>query len=113
MASKASKVLSPPDQWLGLLGLGLRGGLALPGVDTARAWLQQGECCLIVVASDATARAQEKVVRLAKGAGVPVITGPTADALGERLGRPPVMVVGVRDRALAKGILAAVARQTE
>ncbi|HEY4322286.1 MAG TPA: ribosomal L7Ae/L30e/S12e/Gadd45 family protein [Gemmatimonadales bacterium] len=104
---------SPPDALLGLIGLGLRGGMALPGVDTARSWLQSGECCLVVVASDATARAQEKVVRLAQGAGVPVITGPTADELGARLGRPPVMVVGVRDRALAKGMLAAVARQTE
>ena len=36
-----------------------------------------------------------------------VVTGSRAAEMGERLGRPPVMVVGVRDPALARGILAA------
>jgi hypothetical protein len=50
------------------------------------------------------------VVRLARQTGVPVVPGPDAATLGARLGRPPVMVVGVRDRSLAAGIVAAAAR---
>ena len=93
----------PPDaaaRLLGLIGLGVRGGGVSIGVDGTR------ECLLVVVASDATQRVQDKVVRLAKGISVPVLVGPDADSLGARLGRPATMVVGVQDRALAAGILA-------
>ncbi len=99
----------PPDataRLLGLIGLGVRGGGVSIGVDGTRALLQRRECLLVVVASDATQRVQDKVVRLAKGISVPVLVGPDADSLGARLGRPATMVVGVQDRALAAGILA-------
>lgn len=102
-----------PEAWLGLLGLGVRGGLAMPGVEVTRAWMQQGKCHAVVMAHDASPRARMKVVRLAERTGVPLVTGPDAWTLGARLGRPPVMVVGVRDRSLAAGILAAVARATD
>jgi hypothetical protein len=52
-------------------------------------------------------RALEKVVRLAEGRGVPSVVGPPSADIGQRLGRPPVMVVGVRDPDLARGIRAA------
>ena len=89
---------------LGLLGLGVRAGSVVIGVDAVRAALQAGKCACVVVASDATPRADEKVVRLARAKGVPLVDGPSATVLGERLGRPPVMVVGIRDRALAAGV---------
>jgi ribosomal protein L7Ae-like RNA K-turn-binding protein len=92
---------------LGLLGLGLRGRLVVVGVDPVRAELQTGKIRCVVLASDASLRAVEKVVRLAEGRGVPVVPGPAAAEIGGRLGRPPVMVVGVRDRGLADGILRA------
>lgn len=92
---------------LGLLGLGLRGRLVVVGVDPVRAELQSGKIRCVVLASDASPRAVEKVVRLAEGRGVPVVPGPAAAEIGGRLGRPPVMVVGVRDRGLADGILRA------
>lgn len=92
---------------LGLLGLGLRAGNVIVGVDGVRTGLRAGQCCLVVVAADASPRALDKVVRLAKGRGVPQLIGPQAAEIGQRLGRPPVMVVGVRDPALARGILAA------
>ncbi len=101
--------MSPADptaRLLGLLGLGRRGGSVVVGVDATRAVLQRGECRVVVVASDATPRVTDKVIRLARAAGVPVLTGPAAAQLGERLGRPPVMAVGVQDRALAAGLLA-------
>jgi ribosomal protein L7Ae-like RNA K-turn-binding protein len=92
---------------LGLLGLGLRAGNVIVGVDGVRTGLRAGKCVLVVVASDASPRALEKVVRLAEGRGIPQMTGPRAADIGQRLGRPPVMVVGVRDPALARGIRAA------
>ncbi len=92
---------------LGLLGLGMRGGNLVIGVDAVRAALQARECRLVVVASDASPRALEKVVRLAEGRGIPRVAGPRAEDIGCRLGRPPLMVVGVRDAALARGLLQA------
>ena len=92
---------------LGLLGLGLRAGNVIVGVDGVRTGLQAGKCALVVVASDASPRAREKVVRLAEGRGIPSVVGPASAEMGQRLGRPPVMVVGVCDPALARGIRAA------
>jgi ribosomal protein L7Ae-like RNA K-turn-binding protein len=59
---------------------------------------------LVVVASDVSPRAQEKVVRLAAAKGVPLLAGPSAEAIGARLGKPGIMVAGVLDRALAQGL---------
>jgi ribosomal protein L7Ae-like RNA K-turn-binding protein len=97
---------------LGLIGLGMRAGQLVVGVDAVRSALQAGKVVCVVVATDATPRASEKVVRLAQAKGVPMVQGPDAALLGARLGRPPVMVVGIRDRALAAGVQgAAAARQ--
>ncbi|HEV8197468.1 MAG TPA: ribosomal L7Ae/L30e/S12e/Gadd45 family protein [Gemmatimonadales bacterium] len=92
---------------LGLLGLGIRAGNVVVGVDAVRRSLQARECRCIVVARDASQRAREKVVRLATAIGVPQVEGPEAAVLGARLGKPPVMVAGVRDAALADGIVRA------
>ena len=90
---------------LGLIGLGYRGRNVSVGVEAVRKELQAGKCRCVVVAEDASPRAIEKVVRLAAAKGVPIVPGPGAAAIGAQLGRPPVMVVGVRDRALAGGIV--------
>jgi ribosomal protein L7Ae-like RNA K-turn-binding protein len=74
-------------------------------VDAVRKELQAGQCRCVVVAEDASRRAIEKVVRLAAAKGVPLVPGPSAAAIGAQLGRPPVMAVGVRDRALADGMV--------
>ena len=89
---------------MGLLGLGMRAGHLVIGVDGVRAALQRGEVHCLVLASDASPRATEKTLALAQAKKVPVIPGPSADEIGMKLGRPPVMAVGVRDRALARGI---------
>lgn len=91
----------------GLLGLGLRAGHLVVGVDGVRAALQRGQCHAVVLAADASPRAREKVERLAMARRVPLVRGPLAASLGSRLGRPPVMVAGVCDAALARGVLRA------
>ncbi len=90
---------------MGLIGLGYRGRRIVVGVDGVRKELQAGKCWCVVVAEDASPRAVEKVVRLAAAKGVPLLPGPSAAAIGAQLGKPPVMAVGVRDRALAGGMV--------
>ncbi|HEU5357897.1 MAG TPA: ribosomal L7Ae/L30e/S12e/Gadd45 family protein [Gemmatimonadales bacterium] len=90
---------------LGLLALGRRAGQLDLGVDAVRAGLQAGRVRCVVLATDASPRALEKVMRLANGIRVPLVAGPDAESLGARLGRPPLMAVGVKDRALADGII--------
>jgi ribosomal protein L7Ae-like RNA K-turn-binding protein len=90
---------------LGLIGLGYRGRRVVVGVDAVRKELQAGKCWCVVVADDASPRAVEKVVRLATAKGVALLPGPSAAAIGAQLGKPPVMAVGVRDRALAGGMV--------
>ena len=92
---------------LGYLGLGLRAGSVVVGVDAVRRALQAREVRCIVVARDASQRAREKVLRLATALGVPQVEGPGASELGAGLGKPPVMIAGVRDAALADGIVRA------
>ena len=90
---------------LGLLGLGQRGRLLVIGVDAVRDQIRAGAVWCVVVAEDASPRAMEKVVRLAAARDIPMVAGPSAAAIGAQLGKPPVMAGGVRDRALADGIL--------
>ncbi len=95
----------PLSGLLGLIGLGYRGRGIVIGVDAIRRELQGQRCWCVVLASDASDRARDKVARLAAAQGVPIVTGPRAEMLGAQIGKPPVMAVGVRDRALANGIL--------
>lgn len=92
---------------LGLLGLGARAGQLVIGVDAVRSALQGDRCRAVVLARNAGPRARDKVERLARARGLPVVQGPDAAALGTALGRPPVQAVGIRDRALAHGVVAA------
>ncbi len=90
---------------LSLIGLGYRAGNVSIGVERVRDDLRAGRTYCVVVAQDASERAHDKVVRLAVARGIPVVRGPSAQTLGAELGKPPVMVVGLRDRGLTDGIL--------
>jgi ribosomal protein L7Ae-like RNA K-turn-binding protein len=87
-----------------LLGLGVRAGTVVLGTGGVRAALQRGKVVLVVVAGDHSPRTEEKVCRLARARGVPVLVGPPATALGRQIGRAAVQAVGVRDAQLAAGI---------
>src|SRR2546430_12808372 len=77
------------------------------GVAGVRAQLQRDALRCVVLARDASPRTLEKVERLARARGVPIVRGPEAFALGHGLGRPPVQAVGVADAALARGLVGA------
>ncbi len=87
-----------------MIGLGLRAGKVVVGTGGVRRELQRSGLVLVIVASDASQRTGEKVVRLAKAKRVPVVIGPDASELGAGLGRGSVQVVGVRDLDLASGV---------
>ncbi len=90
-----------------LLGLGLRARTVVIGVEGVRAQLHRDALRCVVVAADAGERARDKVERLAVARGVTVLAGPPAAELGADLGRRPVQVIGVSDRALARGVIQA------
>lgn len=93
---------------LGLLGLGVRGGGAVVGVEQVRDAARRGKLTLAVVAPDASRHSIAKVKPLLEAKRVRIIEGPTATQLGAAVGRESTAAVGVVDRNLARGILAIV-----
>ena len=93
---------------LGLLGLGIRGRLAVLGVERVREAARRGTVRVAVVAADASHHSREKVERLLAAKRVPTIMIASAAALGEAAGRETTAVIGVVDAQLAKGIRALV-----
>lgn len=100
-----------PDGALGLLGLAARARSLVVGTAAVRDALQRDEVLLVVLAADRSARTADKVERLARAKAVPVLRGPAAALLGARIGRGAVQAVGVKDRSVAKGLLAKLSRQ--
>jgi len=94
------------DRIVRLLGLGVRAGGGVLGVTGVRAKLQRDGLSCVVLAADASPRTRDKVERLARARGVPIVQGPVALELGAGLGRPPLQAVGVRDAGLARGLVA-------
>jgi ribosomal protein L7Ae-like RNA K-turn-binding protein len=92
---------------LGLLGLGVRGRLALVGVDRVKEAVKKNEVRVAVVAADASENSREKILPLLVARGVPTIEVPSAAALGQAAGKETTAVIGVIDAQMAKGILAA------
>ena len=95
---------------LGLLGLGVRGRLAIVGVERVRDAALKGRLALAVVAPDASQHSLHKVIPLLEAKRIQVIEGPAAATLGAAVGRETTAAVGVVDRQLARGIRALVAR---
>ena len=93
---------------LRLVGFGVRAGTVVVGTSGVRAALGRGELALVIVAGDRSDRTEEKVVRLARAKGVPLVAAPSASQLGRSVGRGPVQTIGVKDRHLARGITGAV-----
>ena len=89
---------------LGLAGLGVRGRLAVIGVDRVREAAQKGTLKLAIVALDASKNSLDKVVPLLEAKRIRIVDGITAAALGAAVGRDATAVIGIVDAQLAKGI---------
>lgn len=93
---------------LGLVGLGVRGRLAVVGVEQVRDAARKGKLALAVIAPDASHNSLDKVVPLLTAKRIEMIEAPSAAVLGAAVGRVSTTVVGIVDRNLARGIRAAV-----
>ncbi len=91
---------------LGLLGLGVRGRGAVVGVERVREAARKGTLAVAVVAPDASRHSRDKVVPLLTARRIRIIEGPSAEVLGRAVGKESTAVVGITDRALAKGVFA-------
>ena len=97
-------VVVPPDlinKLMGLVGLGLRGRLAVVGVDRVREAAARGRLRLAIVAPDASRHSLDKVVPLLDARHIRRLQGPGMAQLG-------AAAVGIVDHQLAKGIRALV-----
>ena len=93
---------------LGLVGLGIRGRLAVVGVQQVRDAARRGRLKLALVAEDASKNSKDKVVPLLTARQVTMIGDFKAAELAAVCGRESVSTIGVLDAGLAKGIRAAV-----
>jgi ribosomal protein L7Ae-like RNA K-turn-binding protein len=89
---------------LGLVGLGVRGRLAVVGVERVRQAAKRRSLALAIVAPDASRHSLDKILPLLTALRVHYIQGPAAAALGAAAGREATTVVGIVDWNLAKGI---------
>lgn len=89
---------------LGLVGLGVRGRLAVVGVQMTRQAALGGKLRFAVVAPDASHNSLDKIVPLLEARRVRFVQGPSATVLGQAVGRESTAVVGIVDAQLARGI---------
>ncbi len=89
---------------LGLAGLGVRGRLAVIGVERVREAAAKGTLKLAIVARDASKNSLDKVVPLLEAKRVRIVGGISAASLGAAVGRDATAVIGIVDAQLAKGI---------
>ncbi len=90
-----------------LLGLARRSGNAISGFEKGREWLLSGKAGLIVQAEDGSA---EERARFIGGNKIPVVTVPSAAALGKIFGRDHTVHVAIAGGTLARMIEVAAAR---
>ena len=89
---------------LGLVGLGIRGRLAVVGVQQVRDAAKRGKLKLALVAGDASRNSLNKVLPLLAARKVVVIENLTSADLATISGRVSVSAIGIIDAGLAKGI---------
>ena len=89
---------------LRLVGLGVRSRGAVVGVEQVREAAKKGKIMMAVVAADASKHSLSKVLPLLEARRVRIVQAPSADDLGEAVGREHTAAVGIVNRELANGI---------
>ena len=87
-----------------LVGLGVRGRLAVVGVEQVRQAARRGELVYAVLAATASRHSLQKVVPLLSAKRIPFIETSDAARLGAAVGRESATAVGIVDADLARGI---------
>lgn len=92
------------DPALRLLGLAARAGGVVPGTERVREAARGGHLHLALVAVDASANAQDKLLPLLEARRVPHLIVFTRAELGGAVGRGPLSAVGLTEASLAKRV---------
>jgi len=98
---------------LQLVGLARRAGFAVVGTRAVRDAARRGELRVVVVAEDATENARKRLRGMLEMSDLEVVTRGTRIGLGRAVGRPEVVVVGIRDRGFGSRIVGEVQTTTE
>lgn len=91
-------------QALRLLGLAARAGGIVPGTDRVRIAARRDELQFVLLATDASANAREKLVPLLTARGIPYDMVASRMELGGAVGRSPLSAVGLLDVSLARRV---------
>jgi ribosomal protein L7Ae-like RNA K-turn-binding protein len=92
---------------LDLVGLAQRAGRLAVGTHAVKDAARRGELEAAVLARDATDNARERVLPLLRACGVRVVLCDSAAELGRAVGRPRLVVVGLKDPGFAGRVVAA------
>jgi len=95
---------SPARSVLNLLGLAARARALASGTDAVRDAVRAGKVHRVILASDAAAAQQQKLIPLLAARRVPYHIVLSRDELGHALGRNPVSAVGLLDASLARRV---------
>jgi ribosomal protein L7Ae-like RNA K-turn-binding protein len=87
---------------LALLGIAVRAGAVVKGVDATRRGLRKGEVRLVWAAEDASDAQLVKVMPLARAGSIPVIRAGDRAELGAALGAGALSAVGVTGPSFVK-----------
>ncbi len=98
------------DVVAGLVGLCRRAGKVVSGETAVQNAFVKNEVRMLILASDASKRSQEKFVQLAKENSVPAFFYSSKNELGFLLGKAPRTAVAIIDEQLARGIAGAMER---
>jgi ribosomal protein L7Ae-like RNA K-turn-binding protein len=89
------------DPVLALLGLATRAGAVVPGTARVREAVAAGTLGYVVVAADASANAQDKLLPLLERRAVPHVVRYERATLGGAVGKAGLSAVGIADRGFA------------
>ena len=94
--------MSEADPVLRLLGLAARAGAIVPGTERVRHAANAGALPFVIVAADASANSQDKLVPLLRTRGVEHVIAFDRNRLGAAVGRAPLSAVAVTSEPLAR-----------
>lgn len=96
--------MSEADPVLRWLGLAARAGAIVPGTERVRQAANAGAMPLVIVAEDASANSQAKLVPLLRARGIEHVIAFRRDQLGAAVGRAPLSAIGVTSPQLARQV---------
>ncbi len=93
------------EKLLSMLGIARRAGKTAMGYDAAQSAMQNGECRLVVLASDLSDRTLRNISGVAEQTNTEIVrSGFGMDILGKAVGRKQTGIIAINDSGFAKSI---------